>query len=191
MPLWSVNRHRQSLSRSNDSLRFRHRPYAFDTSSVVPLRSSSCQAPDLVLPRPFPSVLTTMAFEPQPPKVVWNLLLPAGSEGPSLIDQAVTHIGPSSALCARGALASAKLKMAALAPMLSASKRTATATKPGCRRSVRNAYRASQTAPSSRVQPHVSQAFSAASVRLPSSRRSAICATSPTLPASRAPPAAG
>src|SRR5215831_11140726 len=43
--------------------RFRHRPYAFDTSSVVPLRSSSCQTPDLVLPRPFPSVLTTMAFD--------------------------------------------------------------------------------------------------------------------------------
>src|SRR5271154_1776473 len=63
MPLWSVNRRRQSSSRSNDSLRFRHRPYAFDTSSVVPLRSSSCQLPDLVLPRPFPSVLTTMAFD--------------------------------------------------------------------------------------------------------------------------------
>ena len=44
-------------------LRFRHRPYAFDTSSVVPLRSSSCQSPDLVLSRPFPSVLTTMAFD--------------------------------------------------------------------------------------------------------------------------------
>src|SRR5215467_11691478 len=43
--------------------RFRHRPYAFDTSSVVPLRSSSCQSPDLVLSRPFPPVLTTMAFD--------------------------------------------------------------------------------------------------------------------------------
>src|SRR5215831_5034637 len=43
--------------------RFRHRPYAFDTSSVVPLRSSSCQSPDLVLSRPFPSALTTMAFD--------------------------------------------------------------------------------------------------------------------------------
>src|ERR1035438_10029746 len=43
--------------------RFRHRPYAFDTSSVVPLRSSSCQPPDLVLPGPFPSVLTTRAFD--------------------------------------------------------------------------------------------------------------------------------
>src|SRR5258706_15115042 len=32
-------------------------------SSVVPLRSSSCQSPDLVLPRPFPSALTTMAFD--------------------------------------------------------------------------------------------------------------------------------
>src|SRR5664280_1211644 len=63
MPLWSVNKRRQSSSRSNDSLRFRHRPYAFDTSSVVPLRSSSCQSPDLVLSRPFPSVLTTMAFD--------------------------------------------------------------------------------------------------------------------------------
>src|SRR6202163_1533923 len=31
-------------------------------SSVVPLRSSSCQSPDLVLSRPFPSVLTTRAF---------------------------------------------------------------------------------------------------------------------------------
>src|SRR5664279_4751526 len=63
MPLWSENRRRQSLSRSNDSLRFRHRPYAFDTSSVVPLQSSSCQTPDLVLPRPFPSMLTTTAFD--------------------------------------------------------------------------------------------------------------------------------
>src|SRR3984957_17718268 len=63
MPLRSVNRHRQSSSRVNDTPRFRHRPYAFDMSSVVPLRSSSCQSPDLVLPRPFPSVLTTMAFD--------------------------------------------------------------------------------------------------------------------------------
>src|SRR5437763_10365596 len=59
----SVNRLRRSSSRSNDSLRFRHRPYAFDTSSVVPLQSSSCQSPDLVLPRPFPSALTTTAFD--------------------------------------------------------------------------------------------------------------------------------
>src|SRR4029077_10664298 len=63
MPLWSVNRLRQSSSRSNDSLRFRHRPYAFDTSIVVFLRSSSCLSPDLVLARPFPSALTTMAFD--------------------------------------------------------------------------------------------------------------------------------
>src|SRR5258708_3932505 len=38
----------------------------FDSTVVplmVPLRSSSCQSPDLVLPRPFPSVLTTMAFD--------------------------------------------------------------------------------------------------------------------------------
>src|SRR5262249_4954119 len=43
--------------------RFRHRPYAFDISIVVPLRSSSCLPPDLVLARPFPSALTTMAFD--------------------------------------------------------------------------------------------------------------------------------
>src|ERR1017187_3092590 len=42
---------------------FGYRPYAFDTSSVVPLRSSSCPSPDLVLSRPFPPVLTTMAFD--------------------------------------------------------------------------------------------------------------------------------
>src|SRR5271154_4226278 len=76
-------------------------------SSVVPLRSSSCQSPDLVLSQAFSFCAHDHGFSPQPPKVVWNLLLPAGSEGPSLIDQAVTHIGPSSALCARGALSSA------------------------------------------------------------------------------------
>ena len=43
-------------------LRFRHRPYAFDTSIVVPLRSSSCLSPDLVLARPFPSAFTTLDF---------------------------------------------------------------------------------------------------------------------------------
>jgi hypothetical protein len=43
--------------------RFRHRPYAFDTSTVVSLQSSSCLSPDLVLARPFPSALTTMAFD--------------------------------------------------------------------------------------------------------------------------------
>jgi hypothetical protein len=32
-------------------------------SVLVPLRSSSCLSPDLVLARPFPSVLTTMAFD--------------------------------------------------------------------------------------------------------------------------------
>jgi hypothetical protein len=58
-----VNRLRRGCSRSNDSLRFRHRPYAFDTSSVVPLRSSFCQSPDPVLPGPFPAALTTMAFD--------------------------------------------------------------------------------------------------------------------------------
>src|SRR5262249_23823304 len=43
--------------------RFRHRSYAFDASIVVSLQSSSCLSPDLVLARPFPSALTTMAFD--------------------------------------------------------------------------------------------------------------------------------
>lgn len=57
----------------------------FDTSTVVPLRSSSCLSPDLVLAKPFPSVLTTVAFDPSRLKVVWNLPLQADSEGPPLI----------------------------------------------------------------------------------------------------------
>ena len=43
--------------------RFGPRSYAFDTSSVVHLRSSLCRLSDPVLPGPFPSVLTTVAFD--------------------------------------------------------------------------------------------------------------------------------
>jgi len=43
--------------------RFGPRPYAFDTSSVVHLRSSLGHPSDPVLPGPFPSVLTTVAFD--------------------------------------------------------------------------------------------------------------------------------
>src|ERR1700686_2854651 len=63
MPLRSVNRTAEARPALTTPPRFRHRPYAFDMSSVVPLRSSSCQSPDLVLSRPFPSVLTTVAFD--------------------------------------------------------------------------------------------------------------------------------
>src|SRR5262245_21083999 len=35
----------------------------FDTSPVVPLRSSSCLLPDPVNSRPFPSAFTTLPFE--------------------------------------------------------------------------------------------------------------------------------
>jgi len=42
--------------------RFWHRHIAFDTSTVVPLGSSSCLIPDPVNARPFPSALTTMAL---------------------------------------------------------------------------------------------------------------------------------
>src|SRR5262249_47695851 len=57
-----VNRFRRSLSRDNDSPTVLTSSLRLDTSIVVPLRSSSCLSPDLVLARPFPSVLTTMAF---------------------------------------------------------------------------------------------------------------------------------
>ena len=41
---------------------FGHRLDTFDTSSVIPLRSSSCLSPDPVISEPFPSALTTVAF---------------------------------------------------------------------------------------------------------------------------------
>src|SRR5262249_7815747 len=41
---------------------FGHRLNTFDTSAVVPLRSSSCLSPDPVTPEPFPSAFTTVAF---------------------------------------------------------------------------------------------------------------------------------
>src|ERR1041385_7466974 len=74
MPLRSVNRHRRSLSRGNDSPRFRHRPYAFDTSSVVslgPLLASHLTwfFPGLFLPCSRPRLLTAAAeggLEPAP-----------------------------------------------------------------------------------------------------------------------------
>src|SRR5262249_21908425 len=69
---------------------FGHRLNTFDTSSVVPLRSSSCLSPDLVF-QAFSFRVHDLAFWTEPPKVVWNLLLQAGSEGPSLIDQTVAH----------------------------------------------------------------------------------------------------
>jgi hypothetical protein len=42
---------------------FGHHLFTFDTSSVIPLRSSSCLSPDPINPRPFPSAFTTMAFD--------------------------------------------------------------------------------------------------------------------------------
>src|SRR6185436_14668880 len=81
---------------------FGHRLLIFDTSSVVSLRPSSCLSPDplipsLFFPRSRPWLLTTTA------EGGWNLLLQAGSEGPTLISQTVTHTN-SLFLCARGTL---------------------------------------------------------------------------------------
>src|SRR5262245_61322518 len=57
---------------------------------MVPLRSSSCLSPDLVF-QAFSFPVHDLSFWAEPPKVVWNLLLQAGSEGPSLIGQTVAH----------------------------------------------------------------------------------------------------
>src|ERR1022692_1105804 len=84
-----------------------HRSYAFDTSSVVPLRSSSCQSPDPVLSRPFPSVLTTMAFDHSRRR--WFGTCSCQPVPRGLIphrSSSYAH-GPFSALCARGAQSSA------------------------------------------------------------------------------------
>src|SRR5262249_22392973 len=83
---------------------FGHRLITFDTSSVVPLQSSSCRSPDpvnpsLFLPRSRPWLLAKAA------EVVWSLLLQADSEGPPLISQTVAHLLSLSAVCcARGTL---------------------------------------------------------------------------------------
>src|SRR5262245_41997917 len=59
-----VNRNRRSLSRSSYTPRFwTSSELRFDTSTVVPLRSSSCLLPDQVYSRPFPSAFTTLPFE--------------------------------------------------------------------------------------------------------------------------------
>ena len=59
-----VNRFRRSSSRSTyDSAVLAIVYIVFDTSIVVPLRSSSCLLPDPVTAGPFPSALTTMAFD--------------------------------------------------------------------------------------------------------------------------------
>jgi hypothetical protein len=82
-----VNRFRQSLSRvSHQAAVLTSSGVAFDTSTVVPLRSSSCLIPDPVRAGPFPSAHTTLTSQSKPPKVVCSLLLQAGCEGPSFID---------------------------------------------------------------------------------------------------------
>ena len=47
--------------------------------------SSSCPSPDLVFARPFPSVLTTMAFDHSRRRWFGTCSLQTGSEGPTLI----------------------------------------------------------------------------------------------------------
>src|SRR4030095_15144533 len=70
-----VSRYRRSLSRSSYKLRFwTSSKVRFDTSTVVPLRSSSCRSPDpvipgLFLPRSRPCLLDKAAeggLEPAP-----------------------------------------------------------------------------------------------------------------------------
>jgi hypothetical protein len=54
---------RLDLSRSNDSSRFRHHPYAFDTFPVVHSLRLPVTSPDAVSAAPFPSTLTTPALD--------------------------------------------------------------------------------------------------------------------------------
>src|SRR5437588_3635009 len=57
-----------SLQFRNDSPAVSTSSLRFDTSIVVPLRSSSCPSPDLALARPFPSAFTTLDFVQKPPE---------------------------------------------------------------------------------------------------------------------------
>ena len=55
---------------------------------AVHFRSSSWFPPDAIFVAPFPWTLTTGALDPSSSKVVWDLLLQADPEGPSLISRA-------------------------------------------------------------------------------------------------------
>src|SRR5262245_41702940 len=86
-----VNRYRRSLSRSNNNSAVLAIVYILSTLQqwfpCGPLLARHLTR----LIRAFSFRVHDRGFWPKPPKVVWSLLLPAGSEGPSLIDQTVAH----------------------------------------------------------------------------------------------------
>src|SRR5215831_6328265 len=102
-----VNRCRRSLSRSNNNSAVLAIVYILSTLHqwfpCGPLLA--CHLTWLF--QAFSFRVHDHGFCPQPPKVVWNLLLQAGSEGPTLIGQTVAHLlGLSAVCCARGTLLS-------------------------------------------------------------------------------------
>jgi hypothetical protein len=58
---------------------------------AVHFRSSSWFSPDAIFVAPFPWTLTTGAFDPSSSRAVWDLLLQADPEGPTLIFCAAKH----------------------------------------------------------------------------------------------------
>src|SRR5215467_10108364 len=102
-----VNRSRRSLSRSNNNSAVLAIVYILSTLHqwfpCGPLLA--CHLTWLF--QAFSFRVHDHGFCPQPPKVVWNLLLQAGSEGPTLIGQTVAHLlGLAAVCCARGTLLS-------------------------------------------------------------------------------------
>src|SRR5215813_11731574 len=86
-----VNRYRRSLSRSNNNSAVLAIVYKLSTLQqwfpCGPLLARHLTR----LIRAFTFRVHDPGFWPKPPKVVWNLLLQAGSEGPTLISQTVAH----------------------------------------------------------------------------------------------------
>jgi hypothetical protein len=107
-----VNRYRRSLSRSNNNSAVLAIVYIPSTLHqwfpCGPLLA--CHLTWLF--QAFSFRVHDLGFCPQPPQVVWNLLLQAGSEGPTLISQIVANLLSLSAVCcARGTLLSVILKL--------------------------------------------------------------------------------
>ncbi len=82
---------RSGLSRDDHHSRFRHHPYYFGLSSTVRFRSSPWTSPDGIRSRLFRDAHHHRSLRQQL-AVVWNPLLIAGSEGPTLISHTAPHL---------------------------------------------------------------------------------------------------
>jgi hypothetical protein len=103
-----VNRYRRSLSRSNNNSAVLAIVYIQLSTLHQWFPCGPLLACHLTwLFQAFSFRVHDRGFCPQPPKVVWSLLLQADSEGPTLISQTVAHLLSLSAVCcARGTLSS-------------------------------------------------------------------------------------